>query len=84
MNEVVALRRRLIADAYRAACGLELAALKPGNVHRDADGHGMTVDDFGGDGGGRLRGGRHHPGCRGGRYLYLCRCFCALAGGGRG
>jgi len=46
VSEAFALRRRLIADAYREACGLELAALKPGNVHRDADGHGMTVDDF--------------------------------------
>ena len=35
-----------IADAYRAACLAELAALKPGNVHRFADGHGMTVADF--------------------------------------
>lgn len=46
MNDTFALRRRLIADAYREACSLELAALKPGNVHRGADGHGMTVDDF--------------------------------------
>ena len=46
MTEAFTWRRRLIADAYREACGLELAALKPGNVHRDADGHGMTVDDF--------------------------------------
>jgi len=35
-----------LADAYRAACRLELAALKPGNVHRHAEGHGMTVADF--------------------------------------
>lgn len=28
------------------ACLAELDALKPGNVHRHAPGHGMTVDDF--------------------------------------
>jgi triphosphoribosyl-dephospho-CoA synthase len=37
---------RTIADAYIAACLAELDALKPGNVHRYAPGHGMTVDDF--------------------------------------
>jgi triphosphoribosyl-dephospho-CoA synthase len=36
-----ALRR-----AFVAACRAELAALKPGNVHVHADGHGMTVADF--------------------------------------
>ena len=35
-----------IAEAYIAACLLELDALKPGNVHRHAEGHGMTVADF--------------------------------------
>jgi triphosphoribosyl-dephospho-CoA synthase len=35
-----------IADAYRDACAVELQALKPGNVHQYADGHGMTVADF--------------------------------------
>lgn len=35
-----------IADAFLAACHDELAALKPGNVHRHADGHGMCVADF--------------------------------------
>ncbi len=39
-------RRARIAAAYRGACDLELSALKPGNVHRHADGHGMTVADF--------------------------------------
>ena len=34
------------ADLFRAACAAELDALKPGNVHRYADGHGMTVGDF--------------------------------------
>ncbi|RKT47114.1 triphosphoribosyl-dephospho-CoA synthase [Thiocapsa rosea] len=38
--------RSRIARAYREACELELAALKPGNVHRAADGHGMTLTDF--------------------------------------
>ena len=38
--------RRRIGDAYRAACALELDALKPGNVHRASAGHGMTVADF--------------------------------------
>jgi triphosphoribosyl-dephospho-CoA synthase len=32
--------------AYRNACLLELQALKPGNVHVFADGHGMTIHDF--------------------------------------
>ena len=36
----------MIEAAFRAACASELAALKPGNVHRFADGHGMTVADF--------------------------------------
>lgn len=35
-----------IERAFRDACIAELAALKPGNVHRFAPGHGMTVDDF--------------------------------------
>lgn len=35
-----------IAAAYRDACRAELAALKPGNVHAFAPGHGMVVDDF--------------------------------------
>jgi triphosphoribosyl-dephospho-CoA synthase len=35
-----------IIEAYRAACLVELDALKPGNVHRHAEGHGMTVVDF--------------------------------------
>ena len=36
----------MIEAAFREACAAELAALKPGNVHRHAAGHGMTVDDF--------------------------------------
>jgi triphosphoribosyl-dephospho-CoA synthase len=35
-----------IAQAYLEACSAELHALKPGNVHVYADGHGMTVSDF--------------------------------------
>ena len=35
-----------VAQAYLEACLLELQALKPGNVHAFADGHGMTVQDF--------------------------------------
>ena len=35
-----------IAQAFVAACRDELQALKPGNVHVFADGHGMTADDF--------------------------------------
>lgn len=35
-----------IAAAFRDACLIELEALKPGNVHRFADGHRMTVTDF--------------------------------------
>ncbi len=35
-----------VAHYYRAACIAELQALKPGNVHLFADGHGMTIHDF--------------------------------------
>jgi triphosphoribosyl-dephospho-CoA synthase len=35
-----------IAQAYLDACLAELHALKPGNVHVHAAGHGMTVADF--------------------------------------
>ena len=35
-----------LANAFKAACMAELEALKPGNVHIFADGHGMTVHDF--------------------------------------
>lgn len=35
-----------LAHAFKAACMAELEALKPGNVHIFADGHGMTVHDF--------------------------------------
>jgi triphosphoribosyl-dephospho-CoA synthase len=35
-----------LAAAFKTACLAELEALKPGNVHIFADGHGMTVQDF--------------------------------------
>lgn len=35
-----------IAQAFLAACRLELSALKPGNVHVHASGHGMQTSDF--------------------------------------
>lgn len=35
-----------LAKAYKTACMAELQALKPGNVHVFADGHGMTIHDF--------------------------------------
>ena len=35
-----------VAATLRDACLLELRALKPGNVHRYAAGHGMTLADF--------------------------------------
>lgn len=35
-----------LARAFQDACFAELDALKPGNVHRFADGHNMTVTDF--------------------------------------
>jgi len=41
-----ALTSDAIATAFQNACLAELEALKPGNVHRHADGHGMQVADF--------------------------------------
>lgn len=35
-----------IQRAYRAACWLEVSALKPGNVSETSPGHGMTATDF--------------------------------------
>ncbi len=35
-----------LAQVYQSACMAELQALKPGNVHLFADGHGMTIHDF--------------------------------------
>lgn len=36
----------ILAGAFNSACMAELKALKPGNVHIFADGHGMRVQDF--------------------------------------
>ncbi|HYN76201.1 MAG TPA: triphosphoribosyl-dephospho-CoA synthase [Lamprocystis sp. (in: g-proteobacteria)] len=46
LNRGLETRREWIADTYLAACALELVVPKPGNVHRESPGHGMTVDDF--------------------------------------
>jgi triphosphoribosyl-dephospho-CoA synthase len=35
-----------LAQAYLHACLAEVEAIKPGNVHIFADGHGMVVSDF--------------------------------------
>lgn len=35
-----------IEAAFREACAVEIRALKPGNVHVFAAGHGMSIDDF--------------------------------------
>jgi triphosphoribosyl-dephospho-CoA synthase len=43
---VKGLTRAQIRATYLAACQAELQALKPGNVHVFADGHGMSVADF--------------------------------------
>ncbi len=36
----------MIGELFKQACLDELQAIKPGNVHVFADGHGMTVQDF--------------------------------------
>lgn len=45
-GHTVGARAARVGEAVRDACLGELAALKPGNVHVYADGHGMTVEDF--------------------------------------
>ena len=35
-----------VAELFMAVCRAEVMALKPGNVHVHAAGHGMTVEDF--------------------------------------
>ncbi len=40
------MTERRIAEAFLAACRAEIEAPKPGNVHRFAPGHGMTVATF--------------------------------------
>lgn len=42
----MALSRERISAAYEEACRLEIEALKPGNVHLFADGHGMIAEQF--------------------------------------
>ena len=37
---------KVLSQLYYEACMAELGALKPGNVHIFADGHGMVVQDF--------------------------------------
>lgn len=39
-------RAAYLAQAFKSACIAELEALKPGNVHIFADGHGMQIQDF--------------------------------------
>lgn len=58
VNPSVDIADRLVADfleargeralrtAFETACARELTAIKPGNVHVFAEGHGMTVADF--------------------------------------
>ena len=47
MNQAEVVKRsEFAAKAFKAACLAELEALKPGNVHIFADGHGMVVQDF--------------------------------------
>ncbi len=46
MSAEANLRAAFAARAFKTACLAELEALKPGNVHIFADGHGMVVQDF--------------------------------------
>lgn len=46
MNEDALRLSQQLAQAYKVACFAEIEALKPGNVHIFADGHGMQVQDF--------------------------------------
>lgn len=45
-NMTATQRAATLEEAYRAACLLELKALKPGNAHIHAAGHRMTVADL--------------------------------------
>jgi triphosphoribosyl-dephospho-CoA synthase len=40
------VNQQALAALFKDACLAELTALKPGNVHVFADGHGMVVEDF--------------------------------------
>jgi triphosphoribosyl-dephospho-CoA synthase len=42
----MALSRERLRTAYEDACRMEIEALKPGNVHLFADGHGMSAAQF--------------------------------------
>lgn len=44
-NHILSASKKL-QKYYKAACFAEIEALKPGNVHMFADGHGMQVQDF--------------------------------------
>jgi triphosphoribosyl-dephospho-CoA synthase len=46
MTETTEALSERLAAAFKNACLAELEALKPGNVHVFADGHGMVVQDF--------------------------------------
>ncbi len=45
-NHIASGLPQQLAQAYKIACLAEIEALKPGNVHIFADGHGMQVQDF--------------------------------------
>ncbi len=45
-NQPLSTLSQQLAQAYKVACLAEIEALKPGNVHIFADGHGMQVQDF--------------------------------------
>jgi triphosphoribosyl-dephospho-CoA synthase len=46
MSARISPEPKALREAYIEACLVELRALKPGNVHLHAEGHGMTVEDF--------------------------------------
>ena len=46
MTDVTEALAQRLAAAFKNSCLAELEALKPGNVHVFADGHGMVVQDF--------------------------------------
>jgi triphosphoribosyl-dephospho-CoA synthase len=45
-NHALISESKQLAQIYKTACLAEIEALKPGNVHIFADGHGMQVKDF--------------------------------------
>ncbi len=46
MNDNALILSQQLGQAYKIACLAEIEAVKPGNVHIFADGHGMQVQDF--------------------------------------